>query len=81
MFNNERTVNYLFGKEIFEKIKPKLIEVHGEEILKAIKLHENKLFLDFKLCDYERVFCTLKEELREQCKIEIGNNPVPIITL
>lgn len=81
MSDNERNINFLYVKDIFEKIKPKLIEVHGEEILKSIKVQECALIINSEFCNYEIIYNTVKEELREKFEIEIGNNPTSIILL
>lgn len=81
MSSNERDCNYIILKEILENITPKLIEVHGKDILKMVTIQEHVIKISNELCDYERVFCTIKEELREKCGIEIGNNPTRWISL
>lgn len=72
---------HLIVKEIFEKIKPKLVEKCGQEILTSIQIQAYCIFIDSKNYNFEKYYTILKNELKEQCSIEIGDNPVKVITL
>ncbi|MGL4954846.1 MAG: hypothetical protein ACRC4Y_05155 [Cetobacterium sp.] len=72
---------YLIVKEIFEKIKPKIIENCGEDALKFIKVQSYYIFIESENNNFEKYFFVLKNELKDQFGIEIGNKPVGAIKL
>lgn len=77
----EREERALKAKNVFEKIKPKLIKKHGEIILKHVFLQEHIIFVDLNCENFKNYFLTLKKELKKEFINIPTNQPTECIPL